>query len=464
MHGDDGDEPRVDVDLVPAGHEWNDAVRHGADEDLQRAPRERERDRHGDRRQHAALDEELPQHPGPARTDGQPECDLALPIRAAREQQVHDVRAADAEHEQGADLNHSENPIDALIHQPCRERQHPHREPLVLARMLLQQPVADDRHLRLGLLERPPGRKAGDDGQVARASILLFVRRELPRSPEGRGHRNVEIRRRDADDLVRLAVDAHRFADDVRPRAEAPPPQTVTQHDDARVARHVAVFDESSCHRRLADRREELARDAKSLNALRLGAAREVHLPVGERRHAIEGGRLRLPVEEVGRRDGLCRKRLAIAVLGDDGQSIDVLQVERTKNERVEQRECRGVGAQADRERQHDGGGDERIAGQRAHRDTDFLEQRGHGAISDEQERGEGTPAGQNETADAVRRQRENLPPVPDVRREPAASGGDREPLLGEIAKRGVAEWQAVRRHSREKRGQFRCRRPIAWG
>ena len=94
-------------------------------------PCERQRDRDGDGRQDQALDQELPEQADASGADRQAQRDLALAIPPAREQQVRDVRAADHQHEQRANLNHAENLVHARIDHPARERLDEGREALV---------------------------------------------------------------------------------------------------------------------------------------------------------------------------------------------------------------------------------------------------------------------------------------------------------------------------------------------
>jgi hypothetical protein len=302
--------------------------------------------------------------------------------------------------------------------------------------MRFQEPVADDRHLGLGVLQRPATPETRDHRERSIAPILARLGRHLPRAPQRRAVRHIEAGRRDADDLVRLAVDLDGLPDDVGAGREAALPQRMAEHDDTPIARRVGRVDEPSERRRLLEDGEVISRNLIALHALGLVRTGEVDLPPAEDRHALECLRLVLPVEEVRRRDRFARIRRSFTPFGHDGQTIDVRQLhgERPEDERVEHRERGRVSAEADRERQHNRGRDERIARERPARDANLLDECAHGPISEMSPNR--APACRGAPAERVEMECGNLRPVPGPGDDGGAALREGESFLGKIAHR----------------------------
>ena len=115
--------------------------------------------------------------------------------------------------------------------------------------------------------------------------------------------------------------------------------------------------------------RKEIGGDEESADALRIVGAGEARVPPAERREPLEAVRLLPPVEEVGGGDGLFGVAdVAMIGLRDDREPIDVGEGEGVEDQRVDDAEDGGVGAETQRERQHDDGARRRALHHRAHR------------------------------------------------------------------------------------------------
>src|SRR6185503_2151927 len=124
-----------------------------------------------------------------------------------------------------------------------------------------------------------------------------------------------EVRRQHADDLVRLAVDAHDAAEDLGIAAEAVLPVAVADDEHAVVAEDLLLRPEVAAEQRpRAEGGEEVRRDAQALREFGrlagLGEA-EVEVAVGGDLAVARG--LRFELEVVGRRDAAARMRAGVA-------------------------------------------------------------------------------------------------------------------------------------------------------
>ena len=170
---------------------------------------------------------------------------------------------------------------------------------------------------------------------------------------------------RHAHDGEGRAVERQRLAHDVRVAAEASLPESVAEHDD----RHgLVVFfrQERTAHRGLsAEDREIVAAHHLHGNLLGLGAGAPVHLGEGEARHLREHLVLVAQILVVEVRE---RQIAGIALVGheDRGQPIRFVHGNRLEQRRVHEAEDRGVGADAERQREHGDGREARALGQHA--------------------------------------------------------------------------------------------------
>ena len=214
-----------------------------------RAPRDQHGDRDASQREasggagegeHAALGDELAEQAAASGAKRGADGNLPAPRLGPREQQVGDVRACDEEHE--------------------RDRRHQRGQ---------RRAQRTDSSTSSGLASTPrfslvPGcsrsswREMSSSSRCAAASVtpgFSFASAANPRNCRGHRRRRRVARkgrpqlrgigqpfeplRHHADDGVGARVEPQLAADDLRVAAEAPPPQTVAQHDDWRRLRHI---------------------------------------------------------------------------------------------------------------------------------------------------------------------------------------------------------------------------------
>ena len=250
----------------------------------------------------------------------------------------------------------------------------------------------------------------------------------------------VELRRRDADDQVRLAFERDGAADELRVGREAALPQGIRDDGDPvapglRLLGEEAAADGDADAHRLEERRAHL----ETLQPLRLGLAGDRRVPPFEG-HQIGGAHLALEVDEVGRRHlAPIGERPGLRRDAEDlHQAIDVAQREGAQDEAVDQRQHGGIGGEADRQRQHDDEGEGGLVRQQARGEAEVTPETGHERISWNREGRRGRPPGamardEHPAGDAGR-----LPPVPRGSAEASAGAPLGEMLLGEIAEDGV--------------------------
>ncbi len=174
--------------------------------------------------------------------------------------------------------------------------------------------------------------------------------------------RSHEPRRQDADDREGLALQRDRLADRVGRAAEALLPEVVADH------RHGPVRAATACVVRLRERAADERLDAEDVEepAACVGAVRELALAAhrqvearaapGER--AVE--QLVLPIAD------LLPDRIRPRAAVDLDEALGLVHGQRLVDEAVEDREERGIGAHAERERQHRDDGDDGRGPQRA--------------------------------------------------------------------------------------------------
>jgi hypothetical protein len=203
-----------------------------------------------------------------------------------------------------------------------------------------------------------PGARPADHREIPVGPLPCRIRVERERRPHLRAHREVESLRRDADDFVGLGVERDRPSDDGGIAAEAPVPEPMADDGAAMAAGGFLVCQEPAAERRLhAERREEIRGHAEALHPLRLVPANQVHVPPGERRHALNAVALALPVEEIRRRH---RFAAVLGIAGTVGQQQDPVHLregERPDDQGVDHRQDGGVRTEPERERQHDQAG-----------------------------------------------------------------------------------------------------------
>ena len=225
--GEREDEP-VDADLL----EPRRRRRGDGDQPLHAPPREEQTGGAAGEREQRAFGQELPHDLAAAGAERGADRDLAPAIGGAREQQAHDVRARDAEHERDGERQDQEHLAD-VADQILVQRNDRDARPLPLA-VLLFELRGDRRHAGLRLRHGDAGLQLRQDAQDDHAARR--ARRIDPdRAPDVRGDdRRLKSRRHDPGDRRRLPVEENRAADEPGIAVEQPSPQRVA--DDRRAA------------------------------------------------------------------------------------------------------------------------------------------------------------------------------------------------------------------------------------
>ena len=208
----------------------------------------------------------------------------------------------------------------------------------------------------LRLLRRRVLRHASDHRQrsrSARAAVHVFriERQRRPHFHVGAG-RELEHRRHHADHGERHRIELDRLADDFSIRAKHARPEAVAQHHDAVVADGGFFGHERAAEDGVGfEHGEQVRRRAQAGHVLRIAGALVAEVDVPVRRERFEALRLALPVF-VGRH----RHRPLVAVGIDLPQHRDLLGIlvrQRVEDDGLDDAEDGGVGADAEREREH---------------------------------------------------------------------------------------------------------------
>jgi hypothetical protein len=354
QHEGEDDRPRVDRRERRARH----VGRHRRAEYPQRARRERQADRGGERRQRHSLDELLRHEPAAAAAHRRAQTELALPGRAAREQQARDVGAGDQQQQHcrpGGDRDRRPVRSQDLV-------RHRHREGAVLDAGVV---LAFGRELLRRRAQLLGGARHARSGhELGRAVVAVVAeRREVvlvgrPRHVELRGLGRVlvevggqrEARRHHADHLVGHAVELDAAPDQGGVAGEAALPQRVAQHHDVRPAGAVFLGRDAAAEKGpRAEHREGARGDEADVDARRLAVAREVlrvEGPVRDPREARAALGVRAHLGGVD--PGLVEAAPAVP---DHHATRRVLVRQRREHDRVGQAEDRGARRDAERER-----------------------------------------------------------------------------------------------------------------
>jgi hypothetical protein len=332
--------------------------------------------------------------PRTARADGETDADFLLAPRRAGEEHAGNIRAgnqqdeADDEHE--SERDRANRPIRNRMNVNVLGRQRADIEALVRLLVGGLQTLADERHVRgRGVVgragfqpafdehpSRAPALEARGAGRRHRADDaarldLVDVSHRRPHLRCQERHHAGERRRRDANDRVRLAVDSDRLADGRRAGGVFTIPQPIGDHCRARRARLVVFRQQRAADKRLhAEQLKVVAghrlahRKPRAVDQFHGGHRRAVGQHVGE--HVV----LRFEIEEVRIRAG--RVAIAVAAAGEHvDQPVRALDRQRLEQQGVDQREQRGVEADADGQRRDGDQSERRAAAQPAKRETD---------------------------------------------------------------------------------------------
>ncbi len=294
--------------------------------------------------------------------------------RPPREQHVGDVRAGDEEHRADHGHQHEQGFLEQAARggETARPGQQRDRDALALPGPGTIAPfgfVLRPREVRQARFERRNGgarRHATDDANPPvmprvpgsrrhPADLRVHRQRQVEAGRDG-GVGPVEAAPRDADDRQRVAAHPDRPPDDRGITPEPGLPGVVAEHDERRGAQLAIVggIEEPTRLRGHAEDREVVARDELALRELgRVGRAAVRHLEADGL--APRGGRERhpRPVAEgqvVGIVPGHSRVGTAAR---DEPQLLWSANRQRLQEQRVDQGEDRGIGADAERQRQH---------------------------------------------------------------------------------------------------------------
>ncbi len=223
-----------------------------------------------------------------------------------------------------------------------------------VARIRLRKPRPQTIQIALGALHGLAGLQAADgEPPVAAGGGLGGVNFE-GRPELGIADREREAGGHDADHPVGFAVDEDRAVQDPGVASEPPAPQAVAEDGDRLGIGLVVGLDEASALLRNDPQgREQGGGHERSVDALRLLSAGQVHRPVSEDPHPVEGPVL-APVEEVGavglleQRDVDARSRVPQA-----GEAVRIGIGKGLEQDPVDGAEDRRVGSDADPEGQH---------------------------------------------------------------------------------------------------------------
>ncbi len=327
------------------------------DEETQRGPNEREQE---------ILHEQQPPQPAVAGAERGPHHQLVTPSHAPHQREICDVRRRDEENERRDTDQQPEGQLGSLADGLLEGND---RDPvvgpgIVGVGVLALEPVVDGGDLGPRLVERcarlqPPdelGHAMGAALDHRRAQVVL-----AEHHVEEAVHLIREVGRglQHADHGHRLPVHEKPAADDAGVGTEAADPEVVGQDRHRRDAGAVvARAGESAKHRGEAHDVEEVAGDEADLDAEHVGVAAQHGVPgrvlrdIGERRRAVaqvaylgDGEEHVLAAEPIGR-------------LAEVHQAVAVAMGQRLEQHAADDAEDRGGGADAEREGDHDDGGE----------------------------------------------------------------------------------------------------------
>ncbi len=356
----EGEHGRVEADPVGA----RDHVGADARDQAQAHPGESQTQHRAGEREDHALGQELRDDVPSPRSQRHPDADLFAPLREAREHEVRHVGAGDQQHGgDGAEQGGVGPPLvaDQVLEQELGGQR---RVRVDVRGVGLLVALLDDVHLGAHLFELDAGLETPEDveEEAAVVDLLLIQERSLER-PRGEELELGERERRhvggqDADDLVRPAIEGERLADRVALAAEVRLPEAVGEDDDGRSAGLVFVGHERPPHGRLdAEHREEVPRHHERLDLLGVAQAGD-RVGVADRHREVAEHLLALAQDLVARPG---EAGLVDALLGGRGVDLDeplgLLVRQRLQEDRLDEAEDGGVGADAEGERgDRDGG------------------------------------------------------------------------------------------------------------
>ena len=348
--------------------------------------REDEPERAADRREQSGLREQLPKDPAAAGADRVPRRDLLEAPAGPDESEVRHVHRGDEEHEQRRAPQQTQS-RPHVAHEVGFERDDDRAVARVEQRRLQAAGALDVRRrqpvdLRLRLLQRGALRQPGDGVMVlAVAGILrLLLGGERARDPDlDLGIEEDEALRRHADDAIRPAVQPEILSDGVLAAAQFAGPVVVADDDDIALPfLRLGLGEEAAARRGRAQHGEEGRRDLLCREALDRAGVAGIQSARTVQGDGLERVRQRRPVHVVrNRRAGALDAGAGETVVGED-ESMAFRIRERPEQDRPDDREDCGVGAQADRQGEDHRGGVGAVSTQEPQREDQVLPQRFH--------------------------------------------------------------------------------------
>jgi hypothetical protein len=298
----------------------------------------------------------------------------------ARQQQVGDVRAGDEQHECDSTHQRPEDGAKLRADDAFVERRDNGRNVLVGVLVLALQLRGDVRELAARLLQaHAVGRASVAHQEPRRAALLPERGGELGhRHPHFRRERPLHAFRHHADDGDRQRVDADGFSDDAAIAGVAALPDAVADHHDRRRAGLIVFRTKASSERGLLpDDVEPVRGDVDARILLGDGIVRaEVHAAVEDDRHSGECPARPLPVLEILQRHAEVAPPGVARVEHHD--AVGIVERKPPEEDRIDNREHRAVGADAERERGDGGEREPPVLDQAARGEAQILQEALH--------------------------------------------------------------------------------------
>ena len=349
--GAEGDDPQIECQRHRPGQEsWRNQRRRGVEDESAN----RDTEPAANQRQDHAFRQQLTNDPPPPGAERGAHRELACPRTGARHQQVGNVGAADEQHESNdAEKEHRRHLEIAADHRVVHRLQ-AHATALIGLRIFSGESGRNCRQIGLRGADASLGLHPPDHLQhVLPAGARRHVD-ERPHRPHARAAEDLEVLRHDADDRPQDAVHLDFLADDGGITIEARLPQGLAHHDDLAPLRFILGDERPAGDRRDAKHVEDPCRHPLARHRLGVAVAAGHHHPADVRGKAgdlLERAAAPVPVEHVRRRGEAPRVR--VGGLPDRDQPIRVAIRQRPKQRRVDEREDRAVGTDAECQRRH---------------------------------------------------------------------------------------------------------------
>ena len=164
-----------------------------------------------------------------------------------------------------------------------------------------------------------------------------------------------------------MPVQQNRFADDGGIAGETFFPKAVAENDDVGVTGLAVFGSEARADDGIdSEQGEETRGDVLNDDFLGLAITGEIVAFVENKSHAGENGIATLPIEKVGRRNGVMRVAMLGVAFPDHDQVVRIVIGERVKEDGIDDGENRGVGADAKAESEDSDDGEAGVAKQHA--------------------------------------------------------------------------------------------------